>query len=64
MSVIEKINMFFYTLVLCASNRKFQERFEHFGETVIRHFNAVLRFVCSLAMEIIKPPDLEFSSTP
>jgi len=64
MSVIEKINMFLYTLALRALNRKVQERFQHFGETVSRYFNEVLMLVCLLVVELIKLINLEFSTTP
>ena len=64
MSVIEKVGMFLYTLALGASNREVQERFQHSGETVNKYFNKVLRLVCLLAVELIKPVDLEFSIIP
>ena len=56
--------MFLYTLVLGVSNREVQERFQHLDETVSRYFNEVLRSVCLLAIEVIKPVDPEFSTTP
>jgi hypothetical protein len=62
-SVIEKVDMFLYTLVLGVSNREVQERFQHSGETVSRYFNEVLRSVCLLAIEVIKPVDPEFFNT-
>jgi hypothetical protein len=64
MSVIEKVNMFLYTLTLDASNRKVEERFQHSGEIMSRYSNKVLKSICSLAVEIIKPIDPEFSTTP
>jgi hypothetical protein len=64
MIVIEKVDMFLYTLVLEASNREVQERFEHSGETVSKYFNEVLRSVCLLAVELIKPVKPELSTTP
>jgi hypothetical protein len=64
MSVIEKVDMFLYTLVSCASNREVQERFQHSGETVSKYFNEVLSVTCLLAVEIIKPVDLDFFTTP
>jgi len=64
MGVIEKVNMFLYTLVLGASNREVHKRFQHSGETVSRYFNEVLRSVCLLAIEVIKPIDPEFSTIP
>jgi hypothetical protein len=56
--------MFFYTLALGASNKEVQERFQHSGETVSWYLNEVLRSMCLLAVELIKPVDLEFSTTP
>jgi hypothetical protein len=64
MSVIEKVGMFLYTLALGASNREVQERFQHSGETVSRNFNEVLRSVCVLAADLIRPVDPEFTATP
>jgi hypothetical protein len=64
MSDIEKVGMFLYTLALGASNREVQERFQHSGETVNKYFNEVLRLVCLLVIELIKPVDLEFSIIP
>jgi len=64
MSVIENVCMFPYTLALRSSNMEVQERFQHSGETVSRYFNEVLRPVCLLTVDFIKPVDLEFSTTP
>jgi hypothetical protein len=64
MSVIEKVGMFLYTLALGASNREVQKRFQHSGETVSRNFKEVLRSVCLLAADFIRPVDPEFSTTP
>jgi len=57
MSVIEKVNMILYTLALDASNRKVEERFQHSSEIMSRYSNEVLKSICSLAVEIIKPFD-------
>jgi hypothetical protein len=57
MSVIEKVCMFLFVLALGASNREVQERFQHSGEIVSGYFNEVLKIVCSLAENIIKPED-------
>jgi hypothetical protein len=54
-SVIEKVTMFLYTIALGATNRQVQERFQHSGETVSRNFNEVLKTICLLAVDIIKP---------
>ena len=64
MSVIEKVGMFPYTLALGSSNMEVQERFQHSGETVSRYFNEVLRSVCLLTVDFIKPVDPEFSTAP
>jgi len=63
-SVIEKVGMFLYTLALGASNREVQERFQHSGETVSRYFNVVLKVMCLLSIDIIKPVDPDFSTIP
>jgi hypothetical protein len=63
-SVIEKVAMFLYTIALGATNRQVQERFQHSGETVSRNFNEVLKTICLLAVDIIKPQDSEFLNTP
>jgi len=56
--------MFLYTLSLGASNREVHERFQHSGKIVSRYFNEVLRMICLLAVDIIKPDDPEFLNTP
>jgi len=63
-SVIEKVAMFLYTIALGATNRQVQERFQHSDETVSRNFNEVLKTICLLAVDIIKPQDSEFLNTP
>jgi len=47
--------MFLYTIALGATNRQVQERFQHSGETVSRNFNELLKTICLLAVDIIKP---------
>jgi hypothetical protein len=64
MSVIEKISMFPYTLALGSSNMEVQKRFQYSDETICRYFNEVLRLVCLLTVDFIKPVDPEFSITP
>ena len=64
MSVFEKVGMFLYTLSLGASNKEMQERFQHSGETISRYFNEVLRTICLLVVDVIKPNDPEFLNTP
>ncbi|KAH6813320.1 hypothetical protein C2S51_022338 [Perilla frutescens var. frutescens] len=39
-------------------NRVIQERFQHSGETISRHFNNVLKAVKSLSREFLQPPSL------
>jgi len=56
--------MFLYTLALGASNREVYERFQHCGETMSRYFNKVLKAVYLLSIDIIKPVDPDFSTTP
>jgi hypothetical protein len=63
MSVIKKVCIFLYTLALGAWNIKIQGRFQHSGETISIYFNEVLKSVCLLAVELIKPVDPEFSTT-
>ncbi|XP_059664054.1 uncharacterized protein LOC132309797 [Cornus florida] len=41
-----------------------QERFQHFGETVSRHFTDVLVAVIKMSMDFIKPLDREFKEVP
>lgn len=65
MSVIEKMDMFLYTLALGSSNRKVHERFQHLEETVSRYFNdKVLTTIYLLAVDVIKLKDSEFVNTP
>ena len=42
MIVIEKADMFLYTLTLNASNKEVYKRFQYFGETISKYFNEVL----------------------
>ncbi|XVF58909.1 hypothetical protein PTKIN_Ptkin07bG0103800 [Pterospermum kingtungense] len=42
-------------------NRVIQERFQHSGETISRHFNNVLKAIKSLSREFLQPPNI---STP
>jgi hypothetical protein len=41
-SVEEQVAMFLFTIAHASSNREVQEQFQHSGETVSRHFHAVL----------------------
>ena len=64
MSVIEKVVIFLFTISLGASNREVQERFQHSGEIVSRCIKEVLATVCLFAVDVIKPDDPSFTSTP
>jgi len=64
MSVIEKVVMFLFTIVVEASNRQMQEKFQHSSETVSRCFKEVLKSLCLFVVEVIKPVDPQFTSTP
>ena len=64
MSVIEKVTMFLFTIVVGASNKEVQERFQHSGETISRCFKEVLKSLCLFVVEVIKPVDPQFTSTP
>lgn len=39
-------------------NRVIQERFQHSGETISRHFNNVLKAIKSLSREVLQPPQV------
>lgn len=39
-------------------NRVIQERFQHSGETISRHFNNVLKAIKSLSRELLQPPQV------
>jgi len=56
--------MFLYTITLKAFKREVQEIFQHSGETVSKYFTKVLKSVCSLAIDFIKPEHPEFLNTP
>ncbi|KAG5226779.1 protein ALP [Salix suchowensis] len=60
MSVMEKVVMFLYTIVVGASNREVQERFQHSGETISRCIKEVLEVVCLFTGDVIKPTDSQF----
>jgi hypothetical protein len=49
MSVIEKVTMFLYIIVVGASNREMQERFQYLDETVSRCIKKVIKsLICLL----------------
>jgi hypothetical protein len=64
MIVIEKVVMFLFIRVVRASNREMQERFQHSGETISRCIKEVLKLLYFFAVEVIKPVDPQFTSTP
>jgi hypothetical protein len=64
MNVTEKVTMFLFTIAVRTSNRQVQERFQHSGETISRCFKEVLKSLCLFAVEVIKPVDPQFTSTP
>jgi hypothetical protein len=41
-----------------------QERFQHSGETIHRHFHKVLKALNIMAMDLIKPSDPTFGVVP
>ena len=45
-------------------NKLIQERFQHFGETIHRHFHRVLKHLNIMSMDIIKPSIRTFSEVP
>jgi len=64
MSIIENVAMFLFIIAVGASNRQVQEQFQHSGETISRCFKEVLKSLRLLAVEVIKPVDPQFTSTP
>ena len=56
----ELVAMFLNTLDHGFGNRIVQERFQHSGETVSRHFTRVLMAVSRIAIDIINHIDREF----
>ncbi|XP_058775533.1 uncharacterized protein LOC131649792 [Vicia villosa] len=71
MTVVEKVDIFMYTLAMGASNRDVRERFQHYGETISRAFHEVLEAISGksrgyqgLARDIIRPKDSTFQFVP
>lgn len=54
----EQLAIFLNIVGLNERNRVIQERFQHSGETISRHFNNVLKAVKSLSREFLQPPPL------
>lgn len=57
-SVEEMIAMFITIVGQNHRNRILQDRFQHSGETISRHFHKVLKGMLLFSMEMIKPPDM------
>ena len=55
-SVEEKVAIFLYALARNASNETLQYEFQHSGETISRHFGAVLDAITQLTCVHIRPP--------
>jgi hypothetical protein len=45
-------------------NRLVQDRFQHSGETIHRHFHKVLKCLNQMSMDVLKPSDPTFSVVP
>jgi hypothetical protein len=52
----EQVAMFLYTIAHSRSNREVQERFQHSGETISRHFHSVLQALNRLVPHYINLP--------
>ncbi|KAF9604273.1 hypothetical protein IFM89_004979, partial [Coptis chinensis] len=59
--VEEQLAIFMYTISHNERNRTIQERFQHSGETISRHFNNVLNATVALSEDFLQPAG---SSTP
>ncbi|XP_055814372.1 uncharacterized protein LOC129884013 [Solanum dulcamara] len=55
MSIHEMLGIFLMTCAHGVGNRMLQDIFQHFGDTIHRHFHSVLKAVCKLARDIIQP---------
>jgi len=60
MGVEEMVAMFLVVVGHGVGNRMIQERFQHSGETVSRHFCRVLHACLKLSFKYIKPEDPMF----
>lgn len=52
----EQLGIFLNIIGHNERNRVIQERFQHSGETISRHFNNVLKAIKSLSREFLQPP--------
>ncbi|KAL0539375.1 hypothetical protein IC582_023586 [Cucumis melo] len=59
LTVQEKVVIFLLIISHNESNRIATERFQHSGHTISLAFNLVLRKVCKLGGEIIRPPNMD-----
>ncbi|XLR47841.1 hypothetical protein S83_032501, partial [Arachis hypogaea] len=62
MGVQEMVEMSLNTVGHGICNRMIQERFQHFGETVSKHFHEVLVACLRLSIKYIKPSNSRFSN--
>ncbi|XP_028793310.1 uncharacterized protein LOC114760549 [Neltuma alba] len=58
----EQLTIFLNIIGHNERNRVIQERFQHSGETISRHFNNVLKAIKSLSREFLQPHDTTTSS--
>ena len=58
-SLEEQVAIFLMTIGQNHMNRILQDRFQHSGETIHRHFHAVLVAMIHLSMDTIKPPSYD-----
>ncbi|XP_042960172.1 uncharacterized protein LOC122295163 [Carya illinoinensis] len=63
-TIEEMVGIFLITLGHGFGNRMAQERFQHSGETISRHFNNVLMSISRMTVDIINPTDREFKDIP
>ncbi|XP_038715078.1 uncharacterized protein LOC120008776 [Tripterygium wilfordii] len=60
----EIVAIFVYIVAQGVGNRTMQDRFQHSGETIHRHFHSVLESLYRMSKDIIKPRDPEFKDIP
>ena len=53
--------MFMMVVAHADTNRVIQDRFQHSGETIHRHFRQVLTAMMLFAKDMIKPPSLDIA---
>lgn len=59
LTVQEQVCIFLLTSDHNERNRVVQERFQHSGQTISKYFNRVLKAVCRLGKQVIRPPDFD-----